>query len=167
MGSALSIEEIIEELRPVCPGCEGPAVENGDRFIVVPARDSRAVCERLRDDAILDFDSLMCLAGHDDGEFLQVNYFLHSMAHTHKVQIKVLLPREEAKIESVEDIWKVANYFEREAYDLYGIVFRGHPDLRRILNPDDWQGWPMRKDYVQPETYHGIALDREEQFFDD
>ena len=163
---ALDPESIFDRIRAVSPGAEMPEAANGDRFVVVPEPEYRTVMELLKDDPELDFDSLMCQAGADDGEFLTVASFLHSMKHRHKIEIKVNVPREAPVVESVEDIWKVANYFERETFDLYGIAFRGHPNLRRIMNPDDWQGWPMRKDYAQPATYHGITLEREEQFWD-
>ena len=61
-------------------------------------------------------------------------------------------------IPSVESIWRVADWFERETYDMFGINFTGHRDLRRILLPEDWDGWPLRKDYEEQETYHGIVV---------
>ena len=62
------------------------------------------------------------------------------------------------KIPSVEGIWRIGDWFERETYDMFGIEFQGHRDLRRILLPDDWEGWPLRKDYEVQETYHGIVV---------
>jgi NADH-quinone oxidoreductase subunit C len=162
--AALEITAIFERIRAVSPGASLPEVKNGDRFAVVPAAEVRKALELLAGDPALAFDSLMCLAGADNGEFLYVAYFLHSMTHRHRVEIKVPLPRDDPRIASVHDLWRAANFFEREAYDLYGIVFAGHPDLRRILNPEDWEGWPMRKDYVEPKRYHGVKTQREEQF---
>lgn len=104
----------------------------------------------------LAFDSLMCLSGVDYGERLGVVYHLFSTAHRHKIALKVLISKEGPTVPSLESVWKAAAWFEREAFDLYGIVFTGHSDLRRILLPDDWEGHPMRKDYVYPKSYHGV-----------
>jgi NADH-quinone oxidoreductase subunit C len=119
------------------------------------------ICEvisSLRDDGTLLFDSLMCLSGADMGDWLEVVYHLHSMEHRHKITVKVVLDREFPQVPSISSIHAVANFHEREAYDLFGIVFSGHPDLRRILLPDDWPGNPLRKDYVYPDSYHGIKV---------
>lgn len=119
----------------------------------------------LRDTPGLSFDSLMCLSGVDypnlpDGKAgnLGVVYHLFSMQHHHKMVVKVELSKDDPAVSSVAGIWHGANWFEREAYDLYGIKFNGHPNLTRILLPDDWEGHPMRKDYKYPETYHGLPL---------
>jgi len=128
----------------------------------------------LRDNEELKFDSLMCLSGVDDangtkikdetgletiqGGTLSVYYHLHSVELKHKITLKVSTPREDAKAESVENIWKCANWHEREAFDLFGIIFLNHPDLRRILMPYDWEGYPLRKDYKNPEFYEGMKV---------
>jgi NADH-quinone oxidoreductase subunit C len=70
--------------------------------------------------------------------------------------VKVYCPRENPRVPSVVDVWKAADWHEREAFDMFGIIFDGHPDLRRILCADDWVGYPLRKDYVFPREYHGI-----------
>jgi NADH-quinone oxidoreductase subunit C len=69
----------------------------------------------------------------------------------------VLVPEDDPFVSSVESLWKTANWHEREAYDLVGVKFRGHPDLRRILTPQDWEGHPLRKDYKQQESYHNVS----------
>ncbi|MEW6195525.1 MAG: NADH-quinone oxidoreductase subunit C [Bacteroidota bacterium] len=129
----------------------------------------------LRENEELNFDSLMCLSGVDDangtkvkdddglesiqGGTLSVYYHLHSIELKHKITIKVATPREDAKVESVENVWKCADWHEREAYDMYGIIFLNHPDLRRILMPYDWEaGYPLRKDYKNPEFYQGMKV---------
>lgn len=96
-----------------------------------------------------------------------VVYYLHSLRHRHHLTLKVLAPRAACTVPSVAAVWPVANYFEREVYDLLGVVFAGHPDLRRIMCPDDWVGHPLRKDYVYPADYHGIAHLRAGQRFED
>ena len=80
------------------------------------------------------------------------------MVHIHQIIIKTIVPKESPRLFTVEHLWKAANWHEREIYDLYGVVFDNHSDLRRILLPDDWQGHPMRKDYQEPDMYRGIKV---------
>ena len=75
--------------------------------------------------------------------------------------LKVRTPRDAAEVPTVEGVWKAANWLEREIYDLLGVTFTGHSDLRRLLMPEDWIGYPLRKDFVEPEEYHGISTRRE------
>ena len=77
-----------------------------------------------------------------------------------QIVLKVDLPRDNPKIATLEEVWKVANWFEREVYDLFGVIFEGHSDLRRIMLPEDWVGHPLRKDYVEQEEYDGISTQR-------
>ncbi len=107
----------------------------------------------------LKFDYLNCLSGVDYGKgILGVVYHISSITHKHNLTLKVEVPIDNPKIPSVEKIWKTANWHEREAYDLFGIIFDDHSDLRRILLPEDWEGYPLRKDYKTPETYHGMKV---------
>jgi NADH-quinone oxidoreductase subunit C len=93
-------------------------------------------------------------------EKIQLVYHLYSYTCKHQIVLKIDLPRDNPKIGSVEDIWKVANWFEREIFDLFGVIFEGHSDLRRILLPEDWEGYPLRKDYIEQEEYDGISTQR-------
>lgn len=113
----------------------------------------------LRDEAPFQFDYLMCLSGveYNDGTLGTV-YHLYSMAHNHKIVLRASCTKENPHIQSVSEVWGTANWHEREAFDLYGIVFSDHPDLRRILLPDDWEGYPLRKDYKVPEFYNGMKV---------
>ena len=118
----------------------------------------RAMAEYLRHDPQLNFDWLGCLTAVDylaDNQ-LCVVYDLRSSTTNHWFAVKVYMDRDNPKITSVMDLWPGANWHEREAYDLMGIEFLGHHDLRRILLPEDWVGHPLRKDYVFPREYHGI-----------
>jgi NADH-quinone oxidoreductase subunit C len=113
----------------------------------------------LRDNDRMQFDTLMCLSGLDyTGGKFGVVYHLASTPLGHKFVLKVDLTSENMHVESVESVWKTANWHEREAFDMYGIIFDNHPDLRRILMPDDWVGYPLRKDYQVPEFYNGMKV---------
>ncbi len=128
--------------------------------IKLPPEVLGEVARYLRDDPDLQFDYLLCLSGVDygPGKNLGVVYHLQSMTLVHQIVLKVDLPRESAALPSVALIWRTADWHEREAYDLFGIRFEGHPDLRRIFLPDDWEGHPLRKDYVVQEFYHDIRV---------
>ncbi|MBW4593668.1 MAG: NAD(P)H-quinone oxidoreductase subunit J [Brasilonema angustatum HA4187-MV1] len=105
------------------------------------------------------FNSLQCQAGIDlgPGQQLVSVYNLIKISDNadrpEEVRLKVFLPRENPRVPSVYWIWKTADWQERESYDMYGIFYEGHPDLKRILMPEDWVGWPLRKDYVSPDFY--------------
>lgn len=129
-------------------------------WITVPPEAILDVSRFLRDAAVLRFDTLMCLSGvhYPDEEMLGVTYHLHSTKNAITLILKVKVPEDRPRLQSVEPIWKTANWHEREAYDMFGILFEGHPDLRRILCPDDWEGHPLRKDYEQAEFYRDMKI---------
>lgn len=116
------------------------------------------ICRFLKDDPELDFNFCDSISGVDDAKFLWVVYHLYSLRKKHEFILKARLERENPSLQSVYDIWKTADWQEREIYDMYGITFDGHPDMRRILLPEDWKGHPLRKDYTFPEDYDGIPL---------
>jgi NADH-quinone oxidoreductase subunit C len=112
--------------------------------------DILTVTHFLREDPDLAFDYLTDLCGVDlypQEPRFQVVYHLRSMKTKHNLRLKVSLPGETPILSSVVSVWKGANWMEREAFDLLGITFAGHPDLRRILLPPEWEGYPLRKDY--------------------
>ncbi|AFD06804.1 NADH-quinone oxidoreductase subunit C [Solitalea canadensis] len=125
------------------------------------------VCLELRDNEQTYFDFLSCLSGVDYGEEqskIGVVYHLSSIPFKKQLVLKVekAFDRNSSKLPSfptVSTVWRTADWHEREAFDLLGIDFEGHPDLRRILLPDDWEGYPLRKDYKTAETYKGIKID--------
>ena len=163
----MEFDAIVAKLQAKWPEIAAPAVQNGERVVLIPADKNVSILSYLKLDPELYFDSLMSLAGADSGRELWVVYPLHSLKHYHRLLVKAVLPRVNPEIDSVCGLWKMADFFEREAYDLYGIHFRGHPDLRRIMNPQDWEGWPGRKDYEYPMEYQGIPTVRADQFFED
>ena len=121
------------------------------------------VCRYLRDDPALRFDCLSNLSGVDypKQNAIQVVYHLFSYPHRHHLVLKVDAVRDDPVVQTVSDVWSTADWLEREVFDLLGITFTGHPDLRRILMPEDWPGHPLRKDFVEPQEYHGISTSRE------
>jgi NADH-quinone oxidoreductase subunit C len=130
--------------------------------VKIPALDLLNVCRSLFQDASTYFDMLSCLTALDNGveaATMEVIYTLNSIPFNHHLMIKVILPREKPEVDSVVSIWKTADWHEREAFDMYGINFKGHPDLRRILMPADWEGHPLRKDYKHQESYRDIKID--------
>jgi NADH-quinone oxidoreductase subunit C len=147
-----------------------------DPYVVVEPGDLVEVCSFLRDDPRLRFEFLNCISGVDYFEpdpkkaakagfepHLEVVYHFSSFTHRHRFVLKVLLPRwkdnkpgELPEVPSVTGLWKGAIWHEREVYDLNGVWFSGHPELRRILLSEDWVGHPLRKDYEFPLEYHGI-----------
>ncbi|MEL6252117.1 MAG: NADH-quinone oxidoreductase subunit C [Bacteroidota bacterium] len=131
-------------------------------FIVLEVGLLPEIAEFCLKDERLYFDFLHCISGVDLGEAkgqLEVVYHLSSLIHEHQLVCKVRTDRAVPEpIPSVSAVWKSANWHEREAYDLLGIPFADHPDLRRILLPDDWEGNPLRKDYVEAEEYRDIKI---------
>jgi NAD(P)H-quinone oxidoreductase subunit J len=105
------------------------------------------------------FNYLQCQGAYDEGPGKSLVSFYHLIKvgdHTDRpeeVRVKVFLPRENPRVPSVYWIWKAADWQERESYDMYGIIYDGHPNLKRLLMPEDWVGWPLRKDYVSPDFY--------------
>ncbi len=138
------------------------ALEALDPFVVVAPEAIAEVAAFCKADPELAFDNLMCLSAVDYPKEkpprMEVVYHMLSYTHHHTFVLKVQLPREDPAVPTVEAVWAVANWHEREAYDLFGITFTGHSDLRRILLPDDWQGYPMRKDWADPDFYNGLRV---------
>jgi NADH-quinone oxidoreductase subunit C len=127
-------------------------------FVLVDCGNIKEIGRFLKEEPSLAFDSLMSLSGVDYKEGFAVAYHLFSMKHRHAIGLKAMVPRENPSLPTVDDVWPAANFQEREAFDLFGIVFEGSRDLRRILLPEDWEGNPLRKDYKYPDFYHGIKI---------
>lgn len=107
------------------------------------------------------FDQLSCVTGIDNGpdaKTMEVIYHLYSIPFNRSLALKVILPRDNPRVLTLASVWKSANWLERETYDMYGIAFEQHPDLRRILMPADWDGYPLRKDYKEQDTYRDVQV---------
>jgi NADH-quinone oxidoreductase subunit C len=129
--------------------------------LTLPTEQILPVCEFLWKNPATYFDSLSCLTAIDQGPEagkMEVIYTLYSIPNHLTLHLRVILDRSSPTISSVSSIWRTADWHEREAFDLLGIQFSGHPDLRRILLPEDWEGYPLRKDYVEQSKYHGIQV---------
>ena len=131
-----------------------------EKDIIVP------LCLWLRDHPTYYFDYLANITAvdyHPENKFAVV-YNLTSIPFQQNITLRVELTMENRdtavlpELDSVSSVWKTADWHEREAFDLMGIYFKEHDDLRRILLPDDWEGYPLRKDYQDPESYHGISI---------
>ena len=123
--------------------------EFGDAVIGV---ECSALLSTARELADIGFDRLGMVTAVDRGEYFVVVYRLHSRSLSTAVFLKTRAPRNEAVVDSVCAVWPAANWHEREVFDLFGITFTGHPDLRRILLPEHWVGHPLRKDYEDEHT---------------
>ena len=134
-------------------------------IVVIDAAALLDVCFYLRDSEGLYFDFLANITAVDyfPENLFSLVYHLTSRPYHRQIVLKVELPNDRnpnnlPEVTSVSSVWRTADWHEREAFDLMGIFFTGHPDLRRILLPDDWEGFPLRKDYQDPESYHGISI---------
>ncbi len=129
-----------------------------DPIIMVDVAKLFDIAQYMRDKNELNFDYLVDLVALDLGENLGAVYVFYSMNLKHRIALKVIVPKDNPKLPTLENLWRTADWLEREAWDLMGIEFEGHHNLIRILNPYDWEGHPLRKDYVTPEVYHGMKV---------
>lgn len=143
------LNEIVEKFRSGDNGVADVIDALGEKTLIIDRAAIHAACETMRNKH--GFDMLADLCGADRGPEedprFEVMYHLFSTTHFGRLRLKVLLPEDDAVVDSVTDLWKTANWHERETYDLVGVKFAGHPDLRRILLPSDFDGHALRKDY--------------------
>jgi NADH-quinone oxidoreductase subunit C len=149
-------EEVVFDLH------DDPKKGDKDAWFQVEPFSIEDVCKHLKTDPDLHFDYLECVTGVDfpDDKKIAVIYHLYSYEKKHRIVLKCLLDRADPALPTLSDVWRTANWQERECFDLLGVLFDGHPDLRRLLMPDDWEGHPLRKDYEEPDNYHGIPTIR-------
>ena len=143
------------------------AMDSSHPSIIVSAERWHDAALFMRDDRRIQLNMLRCVSGVDRlaDNYIEVIYDLMSMRpggsdgfwkDDGEIALKVRVPRENGHMPSVADVWPAADWHEREVYDMFGVIFDNHPDFRRILCPDDWVGYPLRKDYEFPLEYHGI-----------
>lgn len=117
--------------------------------VTVPKEELLEICKKLKESPDLDLDHMFCLTGIDWGKELGVIYHLESIEKKHSLVVKVKTEdRENPVLDSVNEIWRTAEFHEMEVYDFLGIKFTGHPNLKRLFLPPDWTGFPLRKDYT-------------------
>ena len=128
-------------------------IDEGSQFlnVIVTPPQFKGLAQKLRADELTEFDYMFCLTCVDYPEHLMMVYHLRSMTQKHEMVLKVRIDdKENPLVDTVCDIWRTAEFHEREVFDLFGVKFTDHPDLRRIVLDDDWKGFPLRKDYVDP-----------------
>jgi NADH-quinone oxidoreductase subunit C len=144
----------IEEVKP----------EKGEGWFIIPSDKLSGVCLAARDE--FKFNCLSSLTGTDKGDYVEVVYHLYSYETKESIVLKVKTNPPNPPLEggfevpSVSKIWSSAEWMEREVYDLLGVKFSSHPDLRRIMMPEDWEGHPLKKDYKEPQEYRGMTTVR-------
>lgn len=143
-------EEKVTPPRPINPSLL-EFTEEGSQFlnIIVQPDDLHALMSQLKDNSETHFDYLYCLSGVDWGKELGIVYHLESTTHRHRIVVKVnTADRENPNFDTVCDIWKTADFHEREVFDFFGVTFNNHPNLKFLFLTEDWEGYPLRKDYV-------------------
>ena len=154
----MTFKEISDIIKDKFSGVE---VNVEEEWIKVADKDWLEVALFIKEGDNLLFDFLSCLSSIDTEEQgFYVAYNLTSMPLKHHLEIRVFVGSD-MQLKSVSDLWKTANWHEREAYDLMGISFEGHPDMRRILLPSDWNGHPLQKKYKEPDYYHGMPVPKD------
>ena len=155
---------ILDKLNARFPGgVEGKEEFRGDLTILVRKQNIVSICQFLRDDPELGFDLVVDICGVDmyrpEGRF-EVVYNLYSLKNKEYVRLKIAADEDDPVVDSVVSVWSGANWLEREAYDMFGITFRGHPDLRRMYMPEDYEHYPLRKDFPLMGIPDSIPLPR-------
>jgi NADH-quinone oxidoreductase subunit C len=142
-------ESLISQLTTIQPNL---STEDGGEWPVfyVEAADWKKLAQNLRFKEDLWFDYLFCLTCVDWKTHLTMVYHFSSTRHRHNIVVKCKLDRNRPEIETVCDIWRTAEFHEREVFEMFGVNFINHPDLRLLILPDDWKGYPLRKDYEDP-----------------
>jgi NADH-quinone oxidoreductase subunit C len=173
----MKIQELYDRLHQAFQNMlVGSNFEALDPWIEIKAEGLAEIARFLRDEPDLYFDMLHCITAVDYFEpdakkaekiewqpHVELIYHLSSLTHRHRMVLKISLPRwlndtagQLPEVATVSNVWRTAEWHEREVYDLMGINFLGNPDLRRILCAEDWVGHPLRKDYQMPAEYHGV-----------
>jgi NADH:ubiquinone oxidoreductase subunit C len=144
----MDIEKLKERVITLVPEAQ---LEDNKQFVsfIIPSDKFRLVVENLKSSEETAFDYLFCLTGVDMGKDLVVVYHLSSTKYGHEIVLKVKLSdRENPSVDTISDLYRAADFYEREVYDLLGIKFNNHGDMRRIFLDENWKGYPLRKDYI-------------------
>ena len=141
-------------------------IEEREVILVSPANWTE-ISTLLKNEPELDFDYLMCISSYDKGDNKSYGaaYNFYSINKQHYLEVRVET-EDGTAIPSVTSLWQTADWHEREAFDMMGIIFEGHPNLKRILLSEDWEGYPLRKDYKEPDYYHGMPVPKDKSYWD-
>lgn len=156
----MGLEELKEEILKALPTTAEElqwGEEAGDLTLHVVHGSLKAVAASLKG---MGFRILLAVAVVDEGETFRIVYPLSSIERRVRVILMTSVPRQVPDVDSLVDVWPAANWHEREQAELFGVVFVGHPDPRHLLLPEDWEGYPLRKEYKEPEVYRGISTER-------
>jgi len=161
----MTFDDIIKSIEIKTPG-KYSIIEEKEVLLVLPDNWVE-FSMMLKNESDLDFDYLMCISSYDkgDGKIYGVAYNFFSTTKNHYLEVRVEI-EDGTSIPSVVNLWKTANWHEREAYDMMGIQFEGHPDLKRILLSEDWEGHPLRKNFKEPDYYHGIPVPKDKSYWE-
>lgn len=159
----MTLEEIFEIIKTI----DAVDLNLESEFISTPSASLLMLADKLKNDKTLDFDFLMCITALDDGDSknFTIVYNFYSNSQKHSCEVRTYLEIED-EIPSLSNLWKAADWHEREAYDMMGVIFKGHPDLKRILLPQDWEGYPLRKDYKVADYYHGVPIPKDKSYWE-
>jgi NADH-quinone oxidoreductase subunit C len=158
--TALTFEQVHQRLTAKFGEAIGPIQPaKKDAFCTFAPARLLEICRFLKNEPDLSFDFLEDLTAtdHPKQNLIKIVYHFYSYRHRQMFIAKVEVNRSDAEVDTVESVWKAANWMEREVYDLFGVRFKGHSDLRRVLLPDDWIGSPLRKDYSEAGGYRDIS----------
>ncbi|SVA67303.1 uncharacterized protein METZ01_LOCUS120157 [marine metagenome] len=161
----MTFEEIVALLDTKASG--KASVIEGKTVISVSPENWSEISSVLKNESKLNFDYLMCISAYDKGDnkVYGAAYNFYSTVNNHYLEVRVEA-EDDISIPSVTGLWKTADWHEREAYDMMGLKFEGHPDLKRILLSDDWEGYPLRKNYKEPDYYHGVPVPKDKSYWD-
>ena len=159
----MDLKEVFDAIGPL----DGIELNLESDVILVSSASLMAVAEKFKNDADLDFDFLMCITALDDGDSKNFTVAYNFYSNTNKHSVEVRVPVVDGKdVPSLSGIWKTADWHEREAYDMMGVIFSGHPELKRILLPEDWEGYPLRKNYKVADYYHGVPIPKDKSYWE-
>ena len=161
----MTFEEIVALLDVKASG--KASVIEGKAVISVSPENWSEISSLLKNESKLNFDYLMCISAYDKGDskVYGAAYNFYSTVNNHYLEVRVEV-EDGVSIPTVANLWKAANWHEREAFDMMGLKFEGHPDLRRILLSEDWEGYPLRKNYKEPDYYHGLPVPKDKSYWD-
>ena len=161
----MNFEEIVSLLDNKANG--KVSVIEGKNVILVAPENWSEISSVLKNESKLNFDYLMCISAYDKGDskVYGAAYNFYSTVNNHYLEVRVEA-EDGTSIPSVVELWKTADWHEREAYDMMGLKFEGHPDLKRILLSEDWEGYPLRKNYKEPDYYHGVPVPKDKSYWD-